>query len=65
MLEQGELTCDMRDDCANPVTHIGEKGYAYCAGHAPDRAGWERTRRLTSDELTTLRAGKPLATYSK
>ncbi len=38
--------CEMTKDCANPVTHIGEKGYVYCAEHAQCRQGASaRTRR--------------------
>lgn len=61
--EQGNLTCDMRNDCSDAVTHIGEKGYVYCATHAPDRAGWERTRRLSKPERAKLEAGEALARF--
>lgn len=57
------LTCDMRRECANPVTHIGAKGYLYCATHAPQRQGVERCRQLRAWELELLRAGKPLPSY--
>lgn len=60
-----ELHCDMHENCAAPVTHIGSKGYVYCAAHAVERreSGYERCRKLTPPELATLRAGKPIARY--
>lgn len=57
------LQCDMRAECRNPVTHIGAKGYAYCAEHAPCRQGWERTRKLRAWELAIMHAGIPLPSY--
>jgi hypothetical protein len=58
-----QLVCDMIEDCPNPVTHIGEKGYVYCTGHAPQRRGWERVRKLRPHELNRLRRGEPLKKY--
>jgi len=58
------LTCDMTKDCPERVTHIGEKGYVYCATHAPQRRGWERTRRLHALEIAQLEAGYPLASFT-
>jgi len=57
--------CDMKRDCTNPVTHIGEKGYIYCATHAVSRrqSGYERTRRMRAWELEYIRVGKPLPSY--
>jgi len=56
--------CDMTHDCINPVTHIGEKGYVYCAEHAPCRQGWERCRQMRGWERARIAAGKPLMSYS-
>lgn len=58
-------SCDMKKDCSNPVTHIGEKGYAYCTAHAVTRrqSGYERTRKMRAWELKLLREGKPLPSY--
>lgn len=56
-------TCDMVAGCANPVTHIGEKGYVYCKTCAPHRAGWERVRRMSAWELRLIEAGEPLPSY--
>lgn len=55
----------MLENCPNPVTHIGSKGYVYCASCAVDRraSGYERTRRMRSSELKLVRAGQPLAKY--
>jgi hypothetical protein len=55
--------CDMRADCDNRVTHIGEKGYVYCATCVPSRAGWERCRRLRAFELALLARGVALPSY--
>lgn len=57
------LVCDMIVACPNPVTHIGDKGYVYCTGHAPDRKGWERVRKLRPHELNRLKRGEPLKKY--
>lgn len=59
------LFCDMEQDCTSPVTHIGSKGYVYCAHHAIERrqSGYECTRKLRRWELTQLQAGEPLASY--
>lgn len=56
-------TCDMRKDCLNPVTHIGEKGYVYCAEHAPDRRGIEAVRRMRVWELKVVLGGGQLTSY--
>lgn len=56
-----KVTCDMKHDCSNPVTHIGEKGYAYCAEHASLRRGYERCRRMRQWEINLLNSGKQLA----
>ena len=59
----GTPACDMKEDCAEPVTHIGEKGYIYCATHAPDRRGWERVRKMRPHELNRIKRGQPLKKY--
>jgi len=64
-LRHGKLYCDMRDGCLNPVTHIGERGWAYCATHAPWRRGYERTRRLLVSERKQLERGEPLASFER
>ena len=57
-------TCDMKKECTNPVTHIGEKGYVYCAEHAPCRSGWERVRKMAGWERARIAAGKVLLSYA-
>ena len=57
-------TCDMRKDCKNPVTHIGEKGYVYCAICVPCRQGVERCRKMAGWERARIAAGKPLMSYA-
>lgn len=56
-------TCDMMRDCAEPVTHIGSKGYVYCETHAVQRRGVERTRRMRKWERELIAAGQPLPSY--
>jgi hypothetical protein len=56
-------SCDMEKDCVSPVTHIGEKGYVYCAGHVGDRRGVERCRKMRAWEVKLLAEGKPLPSY--
>lgn len=57
------LTCDMSEDCRNPVTHIGSKGWVYCAECRVHRKGWERTRKIRPWEMKLLLAGEPLPAY--
>lgn len=59
------LICEMKKDCVNPVTHIGERGFVYCAEHAPLRQGWERVRRVVPWELKLLLAGEPIPSYKR
>ena len=57
--------CDMTKDCQSAVTHIGSKGYIYCAEHAIIRrqSGYERTRRMRAWELKLIAQGEPLQSY--
>lgn len=55
--------CDWREDCENPVTHIGAKGYVYCAEHAPNRQGWESVRKMRAWEVRVIESGQPLRSY--
>jgi hypothetical protein len=57
------MKCDMNSDCDNRVTHIGEKGYVYCAEHAAHRRGVERCRKMRKWELVLIESGKPLPSY--
>jgi hypothetical protein len=60
-----DFQCDWRHDCKAEVTHIGNKGYLYCAQHAIGRrnSGYERTRKMTNAELKALHAGEALIKY--
>jgi hypothetical protein len=60
------MQCAMRDECRQPVTHIGEKGYVYCAEDAERRrqSGYERTRRMRVWELQLIANGQPLPSYT-
>lgn len=48
------------------MTHIGEKGYVYCASCAVTRrdSGYERCRKMRAWELALIREGKPLPSYT-
>lgn len=60
-----QLKCEMKTDCTEPVTHIGDKGYIYCATHAVTRrqSGYERCRKMRPAELKLIESGKPLSAY--
>lgn len=60
------VSCDGWCSKRNAVSHIGEKGYAYCATCANTRreSGAERTRRMRSWELRLLESGTPLPSYT-
>jgi hypothetical protein len=50
----GQVTCDGWCNDANPVTHIGSKGYVYCSDCAKVRNASdssERCRRMRTWEL--------------
>jgi hypothetical protein len=52
---QGHLQCDMKRDCAEPVTHIDNKGFAYCSKHGAQRkAGGVPCRALSPSEIKRL-----------
>ena len=50
--------------CQEPITHIDEKGFIYCAQHGKWRKeSGRRCRKMTSKELKFIHAGKPLEKY--
>lgn len=51
------LRCAMFDACTDDVTHIDEKGFAYCRTHGNQRKHSHRCRALTGGELRMLRDG--------
>ena len=57
------LTCDMREDCTEPVTHIDSSGFAYCTPHGIDRRAWKPCRKLRPWELRRLERGEQLRRY--
>lgn len=61
--ENGELKCDMDRKCKQTVTHIDNKGYAYCTKHGIERRSYRPCRKLAPGELKKLKAGTPLAAY--
>lgn len=60
-----QLKCVGWCNNTNEVTHIGSKGYTYCAKCAVERrqSGYERTRKMTPTELKLLLSGKRIAKY--
>ncbi len=57
------LTCDMTKDCTGPVTHIDQKGYAYCEPHGVARRSSQPCRKLLPWELHKLQRGECLSRY--
>lgn len=57
------LHCDGERGCVQPVSHIDEKGYAYCAAHGEGRKAHCRCRKLRPAELKRLEKGEPLTKY--
>lgn len=57
--------CEMRRECTESVTHIGSKGYIYCATHGTERRayGTERTRKMRPWELRWITEGRALPSY--
>ena len=58
-----KLQCDMAAECCDPVTHIGERGFIYCAAHAIPRRTFERTRKLRQWEIDLLHLGGKVPSY--
>lgn len=59
-LTESRLRCDMEQDCPGEVTHMDEKGYAYCRSHGDARKRVCRCRQLTVRELRALTAGQAI-----
>lgn len=58
------LQCEMSKECHEPVTHIEEKGFIYCEGHARTRRQYGRhARKMRTWELKLIHAGFPLPSY--
>jgi hypothetical protein len=56
--EHVRLKCDMALDCQEPVTHIDNKGYAYCTKHGEQRKAYGTPcRKLRPSEITKLEQG--------
>lgn len=58
------LRCDMKQDCAAPVTYVDNKGYVYCTAHGAMRRFIRPCRKLRPAELEALEAGKSI-TYRR
>lgn len=59
-IDKPYLKCDMRKDCIAAVTHIDEKGYAYCKEHGKERKAVMHCRKITRGEMKTLLARQPI-----
>lgn len=59
------LQCDMDKACEGGVTHIDDKGFAYCTKHGTQRqrSGYGRCRKLRPSEIKKLERGETI-TYS-
>ena len=59
----GELACDMKEDCTDPVSMIDNKGFAYCEKHGTPRKHSVPCRKLKPKELEQLKSGNPVEEY--
>lgn len=59
----GKPKCDMTHDCTEPVTHIDQKGYAYCTAHGLDRRSYRPCRKLRPHEVRKIYRGEPITRY--
>lgn len=57
------LRCDMTRDCVAPVSHIDQKGFAYCTPHGLERRLYQPCRKLRPHELRKLHRGEQLTRY--
>lgn len=57
------LHCEMSDTCMEPVTHLDEHGFIYCAPHGFMRRYSMRCRKLRPHELRRLESGNPIRAY--
>jgi hypothetical protein len=58
-------TCDKKKDCPEPVTHIDDRGFVYCAVHGPAMSDgyYRRCRKLRPHELNRINRGETIASY--
>lgn len=57
------LRCEWSEECADPVTHLDNKGFVYCTGHGLERRGRRPCRKLRPHELRRLERGEPVKRY--
>ena len=58
-----EPVCDMDGKCEEPVTHIDDHGFIYCAKHGEQRKQWRRCRKLRPHEVNRIKRGEPVTRY--
>ena len=64
MTETVEVRCDGWCDNANTVTHLDEKGYAYCTPcGVRRRSSGIRCRKMTAKELRAIQSGEQIERY--
>lgn len=56
-------TCDMTENCTDPVTHIDQNGFVYCTAHGIERRDWKPCRKLRSHELRRIERGEQVTRY--
>jgi hypothetical protein len=53
-----KLQCDMDLSCRDPVSHVDNRGFAYCTKHVgPRRQGGTPCRKLRPAEIKKLERG--------
>ena len=64
MLKNQILRCDMKRDCAAPVSMLDNKGFVYCADHGLQRReGGIPCRKLRPSEIKQLERGQAIRSY--
>lgn len=65
-MSRSAFQCGMDNACPDAATHIGEKGFIYCAKHAQIRkeGGRERCRKMRRWELELVAEGKQVPSYA-
>lgn len=56
-------TCEMVEDCPQPVTMIDVKGFIYCTEHGMERRFYQRCRKLRPHELRKVQRGIAIDRY--
>jgi hypothetical protein len=57
------VRCEMDHHCNEPVTHLDNKGFVYCAKHGVARRSFTPCRKLLASEIRKLQRGEALKRY--